>query len=82
MLSNEFRTLNGACANLVPQGPGYENISLDNQVCATVGAVSGQNTVDGNVFIELSYGYSYSNTWMVSSLDDFCICSMADHSGV
>ncbi|KAF4583486.1 hypothetical protein EYR38_002237 [Pleurotus pulmonarius] len=64
VLSNEFRTLNGACANLVPQGPGYENITLDNQVCATVGAVSGQNTVDGNVFIDLSYGYSYSNTWM------------------
>ncbi|KAF4598086.1 hypothetical protein EYR38_006480 [Pleurotus pulmonarius] len=64
VLSNEFRTLDGRCANLVPQGPGYENITLDNQVCATVGAVAGQNTVNGNVFVALSYGYSYSNTWM------------------
>ncbi|KAF7428110.1 hypothetical protein PC9H_007329 [Pleurotus ostreatus] len=64
VLSNEFRTLNGRCANLVPQGPGYENISIDNQVCATVGAVAGQNTVNGNVFVALSYGYSYSHTWM------------------
>ncbi|KAL0960159.1 hypothetical protein HGRIS_011794 [Hohenbuehelia grisea] len=64
VLANEFRTLNGSCAALVPQGPGYEGISLDNQVCTTVGSVPGQNTVDGNRFIDLSYGYSYSNTWM------------------
>lgn len=56
----------------MPQGPGYENISIDNQVCATVGAVAGQDTVNGNVFIELAYGYSYSNTWMVSCTLNRC----------
>ncbi|KAJ8508468.1 hypothetical protein ONZ45_g9277 [Pleurotus djamor] len=64
VLANEFRTLNGACANLVPQGPGYENITIDNQVCATVGAVAGETTVNGNRFLELAYEYSYSNAWM------------------
>ncbi|EJD42304.1 pleiotropic drug resistance ABC transporter [Auricularia subglabra TFB-10046 SS5] len=64
LITNEFRTLNGACANLVPQGAGYEGISIENQVCPTVGAVNGQPTVDGNRFVNLSYGYSWSNAWM------------------
>ena len=64
-LSNEFRTLKGACSNLVPQGPGYENVSLANQVCATVGSVPGQPFVDGSRFLELSYEFSYSHTWRV-----------------
>ena len=65
VLANEFHTLNGSCASLVPQGPGYDGVSLVNQVCATVGAVPGENFVDGNKFIALSYGYSYANTWKV-----------------
>ena len=65
VLTNEFRTLNGTCSNLVPQGPGYQNITLANQVCATVGSQPGQAFVDGNRFVNLSYGFSYSHTWMV-----------------
>ncbi|KAJ7067216.1 pleiotropic drug resistance ABC transporter [Mycena amicta] len=64
VVANEFRTLNGTCASLVPQGPGYENITLANQVCATVGSVTGQPFVDGNAFIAASYEYSYSHEWM------------------
>ncbi|KAG6888337.1 hypothetical protein C0995_009084 [Termitomyces sp. Mi166 len=63
IVANEFHTLNGTCSNLVPQGPGYENVSLDNQVCTTIGAVKGQSFVDGNDFINLSYGYSYTHVW-------------------
>ncbi|KAH9171890.1 ABC-2 type transporter-domain-containing protein [Lactarius sanguifluus] len=63
LMSNEFHTLNGTCSNLVPSGTGYENVSLTNQVCGTVGSISGQSTVDGNRFIAISYDYSYSNIW-------------------
>ncbi|TEB24254.1 hypothetical protein FA13DRAFT_1714739 [Coprinellus micaceus] len=55
ILTNEFRTLKGACTTLVPQGPGYENVSLANQ--------PGQDYVDGALFTSLSYGFSYSNIW-------------------
>ncbi|KAJ7285271.1 pleiotropic drug resistance ABC transporter [Mycena rebaudengoi] len=64
VVSNEFHTLNGACASLVPQGPGYANVSIANQACATVGSVPGENFVDGNRFIAASFGYAYSNLWM------------------
>ncbi|OAX36454.1 pleiotropic drug resistance ABC transporter [Rhizopogon vinicolor AM-OR11-026] len=63
VLTNEFHTLNGTCSTIVPQGPGYENVSLANQVCTTVGSIPGMTTVDGNRFVNLSYGYSYSNLW-------------------
>ncbi|KAG6879471.1 hypothetical protein C0992_002357 [Termitomyces sp. T32_za158] len=63
IIGNEFHTLNGTCSNLVPQGPGYEGVSLRNQVCPTVGAVKGQSIVDGNDFVQLSYDFSFSHVW-------------------
>lgn len=63
LLVNEFHTLNGQCATLIPQGPGYEGVSLENQVCTAVGSLPGQATVNGNRYVELSYGYSYSHLW-------------------
>lgn len=63
VLTNEFRTLDGTCASLVPSGTGYEGVSLANQVCTTVGSVSGSATVSGKTFVELSYSYSYIHTW-------------------
>lgn len=66
LVANEFHTLNGECATLVPSGAGYENVGIANQVCTAVGSVAGSSTVDGNRFIELSYGYSFANVWRVS----------------
>lgn len=63
MVVNEFHTLVAECASLIPQGPGYENISIMNQVCTTVGSVPGQATVSGTSYVELSYNYSYSHLW-------------------
>lgn len=64
-MTNEFRTLNAECSNLVPQGPGYENITLDNQVCAVVGAVPGETTVNGLRYLKLSYNYEWTHMWRV-----------------
>jgi len=68
LMINEFRTLDGACNLLVPQGPGYENVSLDNQVCSTVGSQAGQPYVNGNAYLQLSFGFSSSmnNLWRAS----------------
>lgn len=65
IIVNEFHTINGQCSNLVPSGPGYSNVTLANQVCSTIGSVDGSSTVDGNVFVQLSYGYSFSHLWRV-----------------
>jgi len=64
VVTNEFRTLQAQCSSLVPQGPGYENVLLVNQVCTAVGALPGQSLVDGSRFVGLSYGFFWSHTWM------------------
>ena len=65
LVVNEFHTLNGTCTTLVPSGPGYENASLANQVCTTIGAQPGMATVPGDAYTTVSLGYSYSNLWRV-----------------
>lgn len=64
-MTNEFRTLNPECKSLVPRGPGYENVTLENQVCTVVGAQPGQTFVDGGRFVNLYYDFDSSNTWRV-----------------
>ena len=66
---NEFRTLSLECSSLVPQGPGYENITLENQVCSVVGAVPGQKMVNGLRYLKLSFNYEWSHMWRVR--DDY-----------
>ncbi len=65
---NEFHTVDAQCATLVPQGPGYEGVSVANQVCTTVGSSPGSSTVSGLRYLELSYNYSYSHLWRVRPL--------------
>ncbi|KIJ51214.1 hypothetical protein M422DRAFT_158653 [Sphaerobolus stellatus SS14] len=64
LIANEFHGLEGSCSSLVPAGPGYENVPLENRVCTTLGAVAGSAKVGGDRFIQLNYGYSYSHVWM------------------
>ncbi|KAH9945220.1 pleiotropic drug resistance ABC transporter [Epithele typhae] len=68
LMVNELHHTNAECASLIPQGPAYANISLENQVCTTVGSVSGQSTVSGLAYAQLAYDYSYSNLWMNSGI--------------
>ena len=68
MMVNEFHTVNAECATLVPQGPAYTNVTLENQVCTTVGSVPGVSTVSGLSYLDLAYNYSYSHLWRVRFL--------------
>lgn len=65
-MANEFHTLNGPCSSLVPSGPGYEDVSIVNQVCPVVGSEPGQLYVNGQRYIELSFGYYFGKLWRVS----------------
>ncbi|KAG1821596.1 pleiotropic drug resistance ABC transporter [Suillus subaureus] len=63
LVVNEFHTLDGVCSTLVPQGPGYENVSLVNQVCTTAGSQPGQLLVDGNIYVGLTFDFWYDHLW-------------------
>ena len=62
---NEFHTIHAECSTLVPQGPAYANVSIANQVCTTVGSVTGSSTVSGARYVQLSYSYTYDHLWRV-----------------
>ncbi|KAH8586012.1 brefeldin A efflux transporter Bfr1 [Bisporella sp. PMI_857] len=63
LMVNEFHGKNGVCTGLIPFGPGYENASIMNQVCAVTGAVPGRSTVSGDDYLEASFEYSYGHLW-------------------
>ena len=63
LVSTEFHGRRMLCSNLVPSGPGYESVSLVNQVCDALGAVKGSAYVDGDVFILKKYHFSYDHAW-------------------
>lgn len=65
----EFHGRKALCTTLVPSGPGYEHVSVSNQVCAVTGARPGQLYVSGDDYVELSFSYSYSHLWR-----NFAIC--------
>lgn len=63
LMAVEFHGRKAPCQSLIPSGPGFENVSVANQVCAVVGAKPGNDFVLGDDYIGLSFDYHYSNIW-------------------
>lgn len=63
LLINEFHNRDFPCVNYVPSGPGYADLGSNNHVCSTVGSVPGQPFVNGDAYIESTYGYTASHKW-------------------
>ena len=53
ILSNESTRLTPLAPRSYPQGPGYENVSLANQVCTIVGSASRQLNRDKDASFSL-----------------------------
>ncbi|KAL4783556.1 ABC-2 type transporter-domain-containing protein [Aspergillus varians] len=60
---NEFRSREFPCAVFVPSGPGYENLSPENQICITVSATPGSPSIDGDAYLATAYAYYGRNLW-------------------
>lgn len=63
VMVNEFHGREFRCMNYVPSGPGYENVSSNERICSTVGAVPGSDIVQGTDFVRSLYGYENSHRW-------------------
>lgn len=63
VMVNEFHDREFPCVSFVPSGPGYENVSLQEKVCSTVGAMPGSDVVQGTDFVRSSYQYENSHRW-------------------
>ncbi|KAK2021293.1 hypothetical protein LX32DRAFT_733542 [Colletotrichum zoysiae] len=65
LMINEFHGREYQCGTFIPSPgvAGYENTSLANRACSTVGAVAGRPTVNGDRYINLQYKYFHSHKW-------------------
>ncbi|CAG9988090.1 unnamed protein product, partial [Clonostachys byssicola] len=63
LMVNEFHNRQFPCAQIIPQGPGYDGIPIESQVCSSVGALPGSTTVDGDRYIGLTYEYCNTHKW-------------------
>jgi ABC-type multidrug transport system ATPase subunit/ABC-type multidrug transport system permease subunit len=61
LMANEFHGAMAVCTALVPSGPGFQNAAPSNQVCAVTGAKPGQRFVNGDDYIQASFGYYHSH---------------------
>lgn len=62
LMVNEFHGRNFFCdgSQLVP---GYPDASIQNSVCSVIGAVAGQEYVNGDRWLNISYEYYNSHKW-------------------
>lgn len=63
IMVNEFHGRGFECASFVPSGPGYENVSSNQTVCATVGSTPGSSIVSGTAYVQNTYQYYFGNRW-------------------
>ena len=63
LMGNEFYDITLQCTDtqMIPNGPGYEEIQY--QGCSIAGSVKGSSTVPGETYLELVYGFSRSHLW-------------------
>ncbi|OSX66785.1 hypothetical protein POSPLADRAFT_1128402 [Postia placenta MAD-698-R-SB12] len=60
---NEFEDLTATCSTPIPQGPGYEHVASENQVCTTVGSLPGDLSVSGARYLQVNFDFSYDHLW-------------------
>ncbi|OCK80389.1 putative multidrug resistance ABC transporter [Lepidopterella palustris CBS 459.81] len=63
LMINEFHNRTFPCSAFVPMGPGYDNIGGSHRICSTVGSVAGSNFVQGDDYINSSFGYYHVHKW-------------------
>ncbi|KAB8232014.1 pleiotropic drug resistance family ABC transporter [Aspergillus alliaceus] len=84
LMINEFSGRQFDCAAYVPSGPGYGNTPLSSKICSGKGAVAGQDYIDGDRYLEVSFEYNRSHLWrnfgillgfLFFSLAAYVVCS-------
>ncbi|UKZ87088.1 ZEB2-regulated ABC transporter 1 [Trichoderma asperellum] len=65
LVVNEFHNREFECVDFIPSKnfPEYSNVSSANQVCSSVGAVSGQLYVSGDAYVGSAFQYEWGHRW-------------------
>ncbi|KAH6605927.1 hypothetical protein Trco_005080, partial [Trichoderma cornu-damae] len=65
LVVNEFHDREFECVDFLPSKafPEYANVSSDNQVCSSIGSVSGRLFVNGDAYTKSAFGYEWGHRW-------------------
>ncbi|CAK39222.1 uncharacterized protein An06g02550 [Aspergillus niger] len=63
LIINEFHNREFSCSVIVPSGPDYNAVGINNRACAEVGNTIGTTTIQGDIYINDKFGYHQSNKW-------------------
>ncbi|GKZ95688.1 hypothetical protein AnigIFM59636_009696 [Aspergillus niger] len=63
LIINEFHNREFSCSVMVPSGPDYNAVGINNRACAEVGNTIGTTTIQGDIYINDKFGYHQSNKW-------------------
>lgn len=63
LMVNEFHGVNFPCSTYIPSGSSYADITGTERVCSAVGAVAGEDYVNGDAFLLYSYNYVNKHKW-------------------
>ncbi|KAJ4553577.1 GTPase-activating protein [Exophiala dermatitidis] len=63
LIVNEFHGRNFPCSNVIPAYPGFTNGSSNTFVCGEKGAIPGELFVNGDRYLEVSFGYKHAHLW-------------------
>ena len=63
LMVNEFDGRYFTCSNFIPSGADYAGFSGANQICSTVGALPGSDSVSGTEYLQLTYNYERAHLW-------------------
>ncbi|KAK7421617.1 hypothetical protein QQX98_002084 [Neonectria punicea] len=63
LMASEFHNRDFDCAQMVPQGPGYDSLPSESQICSVIGAEPGSTTVNGDRYINMSFRYYNAHKW-------------------
>lgn len=64
IMANEFHNRKFPCAQFIPSGPSYMNATGLERTCSTAGSLAlGLDYIDGDAYIEATYGYYHSHLW-------------------
>ncbi|KAJ6100307.1 CDR ABC transporter [Penicillium canescens] len=63
LMINEFHDRRFSCSIVVPSGPDYSAVGINNRACAEVGNTLGSTTIQGDIYINDKFQYYHSNKW-------------------
>ncbi|KAK9242212.1 ATP-binding cassette transporter CGR1 [Lipomyces tetrasporus] len=82
LMASEFHGLQYPCAEIVPRGPGYENLPKESQVCSSGGAIPGSTTVSGDSYINLTFKYYEAHKWSFKLLLARMLTALSRNVGI